>query len=132
MINTKYKTNYCRYMQNGVECPLGDKCHFAHSPAELRKFNDVKMDIIEPLPTDAPTMNPGWTAPKQTPVPIDVSTGLPYNYKTVKCKYYEMGHCNYGDKCSFAHGFKEVRSIVGFPDSRVLKNRPSKRLLLKR
>lgn len=71
-------------------------------------------------------MNPSWTAPKQTPVPIDVATGLPYNYKTVKCKYYEMGHCNYAEKCSFAHGFKEVRSLVTSVDPRMLKNRPSK------
>ena len=33
------------------------------------------------------------------------------NYKTVPCKYFmQDGVCNFGDKCSFAHGVQDLRA----------------------
>lgn len=29
-------------------------------------------------------------------------------YKTILCKYYELGTCKSGDKCNFAHGKEEL------------------------
>ena len=37
--------------------------------------------------------------------------GRPDNMKTVMCKnWLDTGSCNYGDKCSYAHGEDEIRS----------------------
>jgi hypothetical protein len=37
-------------------------------------------------------------------------------YKTELCRpYEENGTCKYGDKCQFAHGFNELRSLVRHP-----------------
>ena len=42
----------------------------------------------------------------------DSTMGMPSNFKTIKCKYYDLGQCKYGDKCNFAHGVTEVRMTV--------------------
>ncbi len=35
----------------------------------------------------------------------------PYcNYKTVKCKLYDTGHCKFAANCRFAHGDPELRN----------------------
>lgn len=39
-INLKYKTEMCRHYEQQKHCLLGDKCHFAHGEAELRKPDD--------------------------------------------------------------------------------------------
>ncbi|EFX77126.1 hypothetical protein DAPPUDRAFT_9312, partial [Daphnia pulex] len=37
-------------------------------------------------------------------------------YKTELCRpYEENGTCKYGDKCQFAHGFHELRSLIRHP-----------------
>jgi hypothetical protein len=40
-INLKYKTEMCRHYEQQKHCLLGDKCHFAHGDAELRKPDDA-------------------------------------------------------------------------------------------
>ena len=37
---------------------------------------------------------------------------IPYNnYKTVRCKYFELeGVCKFGKNCTFAHGMDELRA----------------------
>ena len=39
-------------------------------------------------------------------------TEFQQKYKTEMCKNWEAGHCEYGDKCAFAHGNRELRSKV--------------------
>ena len=39
-VNTKYKTERCRHYDAHKNCLLGERCHFAHGDAELRKPDD--------------------------------------------------------------------------------------------
>lgn len=37
-------------------------------------------------------------------------------YKTELCRsYHETGFCKYGEKCQFAHGYNEIRSLNRHP-----------------
>lgn len=99
--NNKYKTVICKHFEQSGHCYLGDKCHFAHGQAELRKISD-------PLPPQKDLTNTDNKSPQNFSgysVPPTVS-----NYKTIQCKFFEKGHCKYGGNCSFAHGDHEMRS----------------------
>lgn len=39
------------------------------------------------------------------------STERCFVYKTKLCLHFRRGCCRFGDKCTFAHSFKELRSI---------------------
>ena len=45
------------------------------------------------------------------------TTSVPVRYKTELCRSYEEtgGSCRYGDKCQFAHGVSELRSVDRHP-----------------
>ena len=45
------------------------------------------------------------------------TTAVPARYKTELCRSYEEtdGSCRYGDKCQFAHGVSELRSVDRHP-----------------
>lgn len=40
-----------------------------------------------------------------------VANGVPRNYKTAMCKYFQQNMCTKGSSCSFAHGEEELRQI---------------------
>lgn len=109
VLNNKYKSELCRHFETSPpslisagQCHMGNRCHFAHGKAELRKITDVAIVIMKPLP-----VSPSFEG-MQTPY------GTPFsNYKTVTCKYYEQGCCKFDQFCTFAHGNPEMRSIVG-------------------
>ena len=42
--------------------------------------------------------------------PVKSNTGNLNNYKTKKCRHYEIGKCKLGNLCNFAHGDQELRS----------------------
>ena len=53
MLNTKYKTSMCRFYEESShlitaekECPLKEKCHFAHGDNELRGKSDVIFNYV--------------------------------------------------------------------------------------
>lgn len=49
-------------------------------------------------------------------MPKQVATATPTRYKTELCRpYEENGTCRYGNKCQFAHGKAELRSVVRHP-----------------
>jgi len=72
----------------------------------------------EPPPTTAAT--PGRSRRRRRPTSHDGPTttgGDPARYKTELCRSYEEtgGSCRYGDKCQFAHGVSELRSVDRHP-----------------
>ena len=102
-LNVRYKTSMCKYFESGQPCPIGEKCHFAHGQDEMRKPND-------PLPQNTPYINPNTQNKQQQAMGMNpMMTGAPNmnNFKTVVCKYWEQGKCNYGSNCTFAHGQTE-------------------------
>jgi hypothetical protein len=44
-----------------------------------------------------------------TPPPAAGHVANPSNYKTVLCRYFAKGACQYGDQCTFAHGPADMR-----------------------
>ena len=48
---------------------------------------------------------------------VGPTTATPARYKTELCRSYEEmgGSCRYGDKCQFAHGVSELRSVDRHP-----------------
>ena len=88
----------CKFYAQDKPCPLGNRCHFSHGKAELRRNND-------PLPSNLPLL-PGVRQ-------LDPHSNQPVilnNYKTIVCKYWEQGKCKYMHKCSFAHGDSDLRT----------------------
>lgn len=56
------------------------------------------------------------SAPVATANPIQASTANTSRYKTELCRpFEESGSCKYGDKCQFAHGLAELRSLARHP-----------------
>ena len=51
------------------------------------------------------------------PSPTDInSKTASQRYKTELCRsYQETGFCKYGEKCQFAHGYHEIRSLNRHP-----------------
>eukprot|EP00933_Yihiella_yeosuensis_P027567 TRINITY_DN2146_c0_g1_i1.p1 TRINITY_DN2146_c0_g1~~TRINITY_DN2146_c0_g1_i1.p1 ORF type:complete len:287 (-),score=44.57 TRINITY_DN2146_c0_g1_i1:455-1315(-) len=39
-------------------------------------------------------------------------------YKTVKCKFFELGMCKRGEECTYAHGLSEIRSKPNYTHTR--------------
>uniref|UniRef100_A0A7S3K2V6 C3H1-type domain-containing protein n=1 Tax=Aureoumbra lagunensis TaxID=44058 RepID=A0A7S3K2V6_9STRA len=101
------KTRLCRSVGTGVPCVYGDKCSFAHSQAELRKPDPRQLAAhrdAQPITTNNSEQNsadnehnPKWQ---------------PHLRKTKLCRYFQSGHCPFGDKCNFAHGQTEVKPFT--------------------
>jgi len=52
----------------------------------------------------------------QTSTTDNNSKTTPQRYKTELCRsYHETGFCKYGEKCQFAHGYHEIRSLNRHP-----------------
>jgi hypothetical protein len=46
--------------------------------------------------------------------PIDKTKSK--KYKTAICKYFKNGNCRYGNKCSYAHGTKQIKGFINFKE----------------
>ncbi|KAJ1967925.1 hypothetical protein IWQ62_001553 [Dispira parvispora] len=113
--NPMYKTRMCERFEREGSCPYGPKCTFAHGISDLRQR--------APLPLQSPHTNgmgPGYgdhggRSPYQPgpaygapPRPNPAENPL---YKTRLCeKFMRDNYCQYGYKCTFAHGVEELQN----------------------
>lgn len=111
--NNKYKTVMCKHFEQNGQCYLGAKCHFAHGQEELRSPSDP----LPPMKSPGTNDNKAFQGYQGYSAPPNVS-----NYKTIKCRFFEKGHCKYGTSCSFAHGDQDIRSPNSPVPSHVLSN----------
>ncbi|XP_057770395.1 zinc finger CCCH domain-containing protein 39 [Salvia miltiorrhiza] len=95
-----HRMKICKKYYNGEECPYGDKCNFLHerpSPP-LKK---LKVDM------------PGQRETSAISIGVTGNTGeldpAAPGWKMRICSRWEMGQCNYGERCHFAHGNSELR-----------------------
>ena len=66
--------------------------------------------------TPAATTAEGPWTPPSTPTAVSAMTADSRRYKTELCRAYEeRGLCRYGDRCQFAHGVDELRSLQRHP-----------------
>lgn len=93
----RYKTTLCKHFMQTGECQMAERCHFAHGEEDRRSKDD-------PLPNHAIGL---YSSHSQHPPP-----GYQYNiYKTVLCNYFKQdGTCQFGDRCTFAHGESDLRA----------------------
>lgn len=69
------------------------------------------MERTQSAPAPVPTQQTGVSAAAATAAAVNTS-----RYKTELCRpYEEFGVCKYGDKCQFAHGLGELRSLARHP-----------------
>lgn len=99
-VNNKYKTVMCKHFEDTGKCYLGNKCHFAHGPEDLRQIDD-------PLP--ATQARPRKDHKISKPFGTQQTTPQVSNYKTVQCRFFQKGHCKYESGCNYAHGDQDVR-----------------------
>jgi len=99
--NPLYKTTICKKFTEAEFCDMGEDCHFAHGKDELRTIQNPSQGH-----SGGSGGNPGKVGPQ---------------YKTTMCKSFsELGSCEYGQHCLFAHGQEELRPVgtqVGFKQS---------------
>ncbi|KAI8137841.1 hypothetical protein BJV82DRAFT_633429 [Fennellomyces sp. T-0311] len=96
--NLLYKTRLCERFEKDRTCSYGAKCHFAHGINELReRVHEEERPARQS--SDAPP----------------VGNDSKFNnrlYKTKLCdRYHKEKFCQYGPKCHFAHGQKELREL---------------------
>lgn len=92
--NNWTRRNACHKWQQTGHCSFGDNCKYLHGDVDPRK-------MIAGGPSGRP--------PEQQREVRDMMR------KTRLCeRFMASGMCNYGDKCTFAHGYEELRSNPGF------------------
>ncbi|PSC69072.1 GRAM domain-containing 1B-like [Micractinium conductrix] len=106
-----YKTSICRFHNTSQGCKFGERCSFAHGAHELRRSGGS-----------------AWASPPASPAATPDTPGRadslpsargdrPELFKTQLCHYWAEGTCSRGDRCSFAHGEGELRSLPPTPPS---------------
>jgi len=115
-------------LHNSQQCMPGDvspvfgMSDFQQAIPHSREITGRRLDrtMSEPLmfQSDLP-LSPGagsLSGLSDNQKPIAQTNMNPSRYKTESCRpFEENGHCKYGDKCQFAHGGHELRSLSRHP-----------------
>ena len=92
--NNLYKTALCRNFEQTGQCNYGDNCRFAHGEQELRpkpQFEQRQFGGGNRGQFGAPGFGGGNF------------NGGPRGPPGICRNFQQMGNCNYGDNCRFAH-----------------------------
>lgn len=90
-----HRMKICKKFYNGEECPYGDKCNFLH--IDNGESSVIRIGTAGPGIGNARDLNLGCG---------NGGNMKPTCWKTKLCSKWEMtGHCPFGERCHFAHGF---------------------------
>ena len=87
---------------------------------ETKDEPEVHIDKVDGSSTDVSSTDVNTSSIKNKDLPINVKDDVTKDdprYKTVLCKFFEEGKCADGDKCTFAHGFEDIRPRKSFTNS---------------
>ncbi|CAF2056855.1 unnamed protein product [Rotaria magnacalcarata] len=94
------------YIQNMITSMAIDKCPLSNISTTKIYSKVVGGPVLQTNPQPVPT----------TTTTDNNSRTTSQRYKTELCRsYQETGLCKYGEKCQFAHGYNEVRSLNRHP-----------------
>lgn len=100
-----HRMKICKKYYNGEECPYGDKCNFLH---ERSSPPMKKLRIDMPGQRESSAISIGVTSNgRGNSGEFDSMAG----WKMRICSRWEMGQCNYGERCHYAHG---QSGIIGY------------------
>ncbi|KAH6819352.1 hypothetical protein C2S51_002955 [Perilla frutescens var. frutescens] len=107
-----HRMKICKKYYNGEECPYGDKCNFLHErPSPPMK----KLKVEMPGQRESSAISIGVTGDSRGNAGDLDQTATAVGWKMRMCSRWEMGLCNYGERCHFAHGQSDLR-FPGAPD----------------
>ena len=117
-----HRMKLCKKFYNGEECPYGDRCNFLHEdPSKYRddsgRFRESSVISIGTT-AQATIHGNGSTNSEDNRVVNSVSDPSrvnvkPVYWKTKLCnKWEQTGHCPFGEKCHFAHGYTGTQSAL--------------------
>ncbi|XP_058182529.1 zinc finger CCCH domain-containing protein 39-like isoform X2 [Rhododendron vialii] len=103
-----HRMKICKKFYNGEECPYGEKCNFLHidsGESPVIRIGTVGSGVGNRSGSDqvevSRNLNLGCDGLRG-----NSSTMKPTCWKTKLCSKWEMtGHCPFGERCHFAHGF---------------------------
>jgi len=96
-INPSYKGTLCKYFMATGKCEFGSICQYAHGNTDLKASGGSRQQ------------QPGNQ--NYSGLAVDTVTGP--QFKTVICHNYQAsGHCEFGQRCEFAHGQLELRTLA--------------------
>lgn len=120
---TLQKTKVCKFFVEGT-CPFGPKCSYLHGNEEK---NSVRPNFSESGTLEKPPSSfninidrKNWRIKKGTKEGTETKFDWRKLQKTKPCKFFLVGTCPFGDKCSFLHGDEEpkpAKDIAGFAES---------------
>lgn len=101
-------------------CPVGTQCPYLHAAPPNARHSPPKQAYYPPPPQSNDSFSYS-NSNNQVMNPMVANTGNANNYKTKKCRHYQLGKCKLGTLCNFAHGDLDVRDSKN-PDSFTLSN----------
>ncbi|KAF4377767.1 zinc finger CCCH domain-containing protein 39 isoform X1 [Cannabis sativa] len=119
-----HRMKLCKKFYNGEECPYGDRCNFLHEdPAKYRddlgRFRESSAISIGTTPPPPPVNQGNVPSNSDDNRAVnsvsDSSRAIvkPVYWKTKLCnKWEQTGHCPFGEKCHFAHGYAGTQSAL--------------------